>query len=185
MPGRSPSCWRRAPASRGASTRHATSWSRARSSPTPWALAIQDESRAASDAFAVLAEEGDPGYATLARFNIAGLRAERGDLAGAVEIYDELAKSAADRTLRDLAVILSATYTLENADPRALMDRLEPLTAAGNPWRYSALELTALLAGRVGDGARQREIFTRLAEDSSAPAGIRARAGEMLLTLGS
>ncbi len=144
------------------------------------ALATGGQRRAAADAFGGLAEEGGLGYATLARFNIAALRAERGDFAGAVAIYDELAETAVNETLRDLAVILSATYSLESADPAELSERLAPLTAADNPWRYSALELTALLAGRSGDREREREIFTRIAEDPGAPAGIRSRAGEML-----
>lgn len=148
------------------------------------ALAVGGERREAADAFAALAEEGALGYATLARFNMAALRAERGDLAGAVAIYDELAKTAVNQTFRDLAVILSAAHSLENADPAELSARLAPLTAADNPWRYSALELTALLAGRSGDSEREREIFTRLAEDPGAPAGIRSRAGEMLQILG-
>ncbi len=65
-----------------------------------------------------------------------------------------------------------------------LSERLAPLTAEDNPWRYSALELTALLSGRTGDKERERDIFTRLFEDPGAPAGIRARASEMLKILG-
>ncbi len=147
-------------------------------------LATAGQRRAAADAFESLAEEAHPGYATLARFNVAALRAERGDLAGAVAIYDELAETAVNETLRSLAVILSVSYSLENADPAELSERLAPLTAEDNPWRYSALELTALLSGRTGDKERERDIFTRLFEDPGAPAGIRARASEMLKILG-
>lgn len=148
-------------------------------------LAGRGQTQAAAGAFAGLAEDAGAGYATLARLNEAALRARQGDLAGAVAVYDELADSAATSVMRDLAVLLSVTYSLEAGNPAELSERLAPLTAEDNPWRYSALELTALLARRSGDGARAREIFSRLSTDAKAPEGIRARAGEMLQILGS
>ncbi len=99
--------------------------------------------------------------------------------------YDSLAgDSSAGETYRDLAVLLSVQHQLDSGDPDGLMARLAPLTAEDNPWRYSALELTALLANRAGDRARAREIFTRLGDDAGAPQGLRARAREMLIYLG-
>jgi hypothetical protein len=147
-------------------------------------LAADGQTQAAAVAFADLAGEAGPGYATLARFNEAALRARQGDLAAAVAIYDELADSAVTKVFRDLAVVLAVAYSLDGGDPAELSERLAPVTAADNPWRYSALELTGLLARRAGDVERGREIFTGLSEDPAAPQGIRTRAGEMLHILG-
>ncbi len=147
-------------------------------------LATEGQNREAAAAFADLAGWAAPGYATLARFKEAAVRARQGDLGGAVAIYDELADSAVTKTFRDLAVVLAVAYSLDGGDPAKLSERLAPVAAADNPWRYSALELTALLARRTGDVDREREIFTRLSEDPAAPEGIRTRAGEMLRILG-
>ncbi len=54
---------------------------------------------------------------------------------------------------------------------------------AGNPWRYSGLELTAVLAAKSGDKARATELYRKLADDPEALAAIRARAAEMLAAL--
>jgi hypothetical protein len=137
----------------------------------------------AADELQALSDGGD-GYAALARLQAAALKVEAGDVAGAVAIYEQLAADgAADEQLRQLAVILLALHTADTAAPEELTKRLQPLTEAGNPWRYSALEITAVLAQRSGDAARAQEILTGLADDLDAPQGLRQRAAEMLAAL--
>ena len=139
----------------------------------------------AGAAFAALAENANAGYATLARLQAAALRAKQGDTGGAVDIYDSIAgDSAVDGLYRDLAVLLAVMHQLDTGEPAALTARLEPLSADDNAWRYSAMEFTGLLAERAGDRSRAREIFTRLGDDPEAPAGLRARARELLSFLG-
>lgn len=134
-------------------------------------------------AFAALSGAGG-GYGVLARLRQAELLAEGGDAAGATAAYEAIAADGSvDRPYRDLAVILLALHEVDSGDPAALIARLEPLTAAGNPWRYSALELTGLLARRVGETARAREIFAGLADDAQAPLGVRERATQLLASL--
>ena len=138
---------------------------------------------AAADQLQPLAD-GSDGYAALARLQAAALKAKAGDVAGAVGIYEQLAADGSvDEHLRQLAVILLALHTADTAEPDALTERLEPLTAAGNPWRYTALEITAVLARRAGDTARAEQILTGLADDLDAPQGLRQRATEMLAAL--
>jgi hypothetical protein len=141
------------------------------------------DNSAAIGAFAAVAQSTD-GYGILARFRMANIKNRIGDDPGAVAIYDAIAADSAIPTpFRDLATILAATHSLDKADPAALTTRLQPLTADGNPWRFSALELTGLLAHRANDDARARTIFTKLADDRDAPAGVRARAAEILASL--
>ena len=148
-------------------------------------LPAGDGSDAALQAFNRLADEGRSGYAMLSRFQAAALLGERGERAQAAAAYDELASDGSiDAIYQGLAVILGALVDLDNADGEALMRRLAPLTADDNPWRYSAKEITALVAGRQGDTARAREIYGALASDAGAPQGVRTRAGEMLAVLG-
>lgn len=140
---------------------------------------------AAKAAFGQLARDGGAGYATLARLQQAALLAKAGDGPGAAKLYEEIAADGrAEQALRDVAVLLLAQHTIDSADPAQLGQRLQPLVADKSPWRHTAMELQALLAKRAGDTARAKEIYTRLADDLSAPQGLRARATEMLAILG-
>jgi hypothetical protein len=150
------------------------------------ALAAADNTgpEAGLEALQTLAAEGERPYSILARFESAGLLVKQGDTAGALAQYDALSKdSDIGDPLRGAATILYALHALDSEDPAALVARLEPLTAADSPWRYSALELTGLAARRSGDTARAREIFATLADDLDAPQGVRGRAVEILATL--
>lgn len=147
-------------------------------------LAQAGNTAEASAAFAKLAEDAGAGYAALARLQEAALLAKEGNVDGAVAVYDKLAgDGSVDRAYRDLATLLAVLHGADRGDPAALARRLEPLTAAANPWRHSALELTAILAERMGDKARAEQLYTQLADDATAPADIRARAAEMLAAL--
>jgi hypothetical protein len=141
------------------------------------------QTRQAADAFGALAENAHGGYGMLARFNQAALLAERGEAAEAVKIYDQLAKSAPDSALRDLATVCSVSLSLESVDPNELKTRLNPIAAPDNPIRHSARELLAVLALRANDKATALELFKELAADKTAPSGIRSRAELMLQAL--
>lgn len=133
---------------------------------------------------ALEAIEGSDGYATLAQFQQAALKVKADDIAGADAIYQRLsADTAVDRPFRELAIILRALLVADTAEPAELTARLAPLTESGNPWRFSALEITGIAAQRSGDSARAEEIFSQLADDPAAPQGLRARAAEMLAAL--
>lgn len=138
----------------------------------------------AAAAFAKLAEEAGAGYSALARLQEAALLAKAGNAEGAIAIYDKLAADGSvDQAYRDLATLLAVLHGIDRGDPAALARRLEPLTPAASPWRHSALELSAILAERMGDKARAEQLYAQLADDGTAPADIRARAAEMLAAL--
>jgi hypothetical protein len=138
----------------------------------------------ASQAFARLSQNGG-GYGVVAAFEEAELLARKGDQKGAVAAYDRLAASDAPAEFRDLAVLLSVAHGLPDGDPAEVIKRLAPLTATGNPWRYSALDLTAAAKLKAGDRAAASAIYKQLADDLAAPEGLRARAAEMTAALKS
>jgi hypothetical protein len=139
----------------------------------------------AAKRFAVLAREGG-GYGLLAAFEEAEMLAKSGDRKAAIAAYDQLAGgSGADPEFRDLAVLLSVMHGLPDGDPKAAVERLQPLTASGNPWRASALDLTAAAKLKAGDRGGALEIYKQLADDLSASQGLRARAAEMAAALKS
>jgi hypothetical protein len=133
---------------------------------------------------ASLAQQDGAGYGVLARFREAALKVRTGDRDGAVAIYQALAKdSAVDSLYADLARLYAVMHQLDTGDPEALSKDLAPLLDEKGAWRYSARELVALLALRRGDTEAARKEYTQLADDSKTPAGIRARAAEMLQAL--
>ena len=87
------------------------------------------------------------------------------------------------REFRDLAVLLSVMHGLPDGDPKIAIERLQRLTESGNPWRASALELTAAAKLKAGDRSGALEIYKTLADDLTAPQRLRARAAEMAAAL--
>jgi hypothetical protein len=73
--------------------------------------------------------------------------------------------------------------SLGGADPQAEIGRLKPLTDTGNPWRATALELTAAAQLQAGNRAAALDIYKQLADDLSAPEGVRGRAAELASAL--
>lgn len=131
----------------------------------------------AGSGFATLGRDAPEGYRILARLRAAALKAETGDLPGALALWNEVAADqAADAIYRDLATLLSVTHALDSGDPAQLAARLAPLTAEGNPWRASAREAQALLAIRRGAPEEARRILEALVTDTAAPPGVRERA---------
>jgi hypothetical protein len=141
------------------------------------------QTEAAIDAFDGLAKI-DGSYGTLAAFNQARLLAEAGDAAAAIEIWERVAAStSAGPAFQGAATLLSVMHQSDSGDPAALEARLRPLAAEDSGFRAIALELTAVLALRQGDRGRAREIYAQLADDRTAPVGLRARASQMLAAL--
>ncbi len=135
--------------------------------------------------FASLAGDAGAGYATLARLQEAGLLAKTGDTAGAGKIYEEIAADGrVDQVFREFATVLLVQDQVATGEPAKLAQMLAPLMGDKSPWRHSATELSALLAQRTGDQAKAKELYARLADDLSAPQGMRARATEMLAIIG-
>jgi hypothetical protein len=151
------------------------------------ALAARGQTDEAAALFANLAEEGPDGYTVIARLRRAALRADKGDVAGAVAGYDAIAAdTGVDREVRDLATLLAVLRGMElpGADAKALAARVEPLDTPRGAWRHSARELKAVLAQMSGDPTQAKKLYAELADDVEAPPGIRARAAEMLAVLG-
>lgn len=139
----------------------------------------------AAAALAPLTSDGSAGYRTLARLQSAALKADTGDLPGALALWDQVsADSAADGVLRDVATLQWSMHQVDAGDPARVDARLQTLTAPENPLHALALEAQALLALRQDRRDAARDIFKRLAQDVTAPEGVRGRANGLLLQIG-
>ena len=148
-----------------------------------FALVGEGKNADAAKVFAAIAGESG-GYAVLAPFEEAAVLAKTGDEKGAIAVYERLAKApGVDPVFRDLATLLAVMHQLPGQDPKALAARLKPLTVAGNPWRPSALDLTAVADIDAGDKPGALTIYKELAADAAAPRSLRARAAQMAAAL--
>jgi hypothetical protein len=152
------------------------------------AAAAGDPALAAAG-FAALAGDGPRGYALLARLQEAALLARQGDRAGAVAAYDRAARASDDAIYRDLATLMSVLVAMQapiaELDANDVQGKLVRLSGDGNPWRYSARELQALLALKSGQAAEAERLLKQLVADPQVPAGVRERAEVMLATSGA
>jgi hypothetical protein len=140
---------------------------------------------AAAAAFAGLTTTAPQGYATLARLREAGLKADAGDLPGALTLWDQVAgDSSADPILRDLASLLWAQHQIDTGDPALLTARLKALAMPANAWHSLAQEQLALLDLRQGKTDQAKAALRQLAQDVTAPSGVRGRASGLLTRLG-
>jgi hypothetical protein len=132
-----------------------------------------------------LAATAPEGYRTLARLRAAGLKAEAGDVPGAIALWNQVAADgSADPLLRDLASLLATEREIDHGNPAVLEARLKPLARPGNPWSTLAQEQLAILDLRQGKVADARMILQSLSFDFESPAGLRARAAGLLTGLG-
>jgi len=149
-------------------------------------LAQKNELARAADDFALLAREAGGGQAILARLQEAALRARTGDEQAAISAYKALAQdSSVDSLYRDLATLLAALHELKSGDPKTIIAEVSALTSSGNPWHHTALEITALAHLHAGERTEARDLYKTLADDLTAPPGLRARAAEMSGALSS
>jgi hypothetical protein len=155
-----------------------------------YALALDDAHAGrfaqAAEALSSLATSAHTGRALVARLEAAALRARAGDEAAAIAAYDAIAKDGAvDPIYRDLATVLWGLHAIDTVDPRIILDRLAPVTNTDSPWHASAIEVTAIVHLKAGDRAAARTDYQRLADDLTAPRGLRARAAQMVAALQS
>lgn len=143
----------------------------------------------AAEALAALAQGSGTGYGPVAALRRAALLAEQGDTTSAISQWQALAADgSAEAPFRDLARLLAVMHQMpatgETGAADSLTAELQPLTDPANPFRFSALELTAVLALRQGDDTRARDLYTALVNDGGTPQGVRSRARQMLAALG-
>lgn len=149
------------------------------------ALAQAGKNADAATVFATIDKTGG-GFSVLASFENAALLAKSGDRQKAAAAYGRIAEeSGLSPSFRDLAILLSVMQEALDANPKAAIARLAPLTAAGTPWRPTALEMTAAAQLKLGDKKAALDIYKGLADDLTAPRSLRARAAEMAAALAS
>ena len=102
-------------------------------------------------------------------------------LAALSAVADDATLPASYRDLAVLRRVIVAGTDLPDADRRALLD---PIAAAGRPYRTLALEQLALLSVETGDTAAAITALEALRQDQEATPGLRRRAEQVIVALG-
>ena len=148
------------------------------------ALQAGNQAEAASQ-FAALAAEGKTGFAALARLKEAEAKLGQKDSAGALAALDGLGRRrATTRSCASSARSWRSSSSWTRAIPATLRQQLEPLAAAGAPWRNRARELQALVAIRAGELDQARSILGELSTEVGVPPSQQRRAAELLQAIG-
>lgn len=146
-------------------------------------LVADGETEAALTALQELGEP-DGGYGTLATFERARLLADDGRRDEALALWESLAAGdAGGPAMEGVARLFFAMHQIDDGDPDELRTMLQPLMVASNGFRPLAMELDAQLALREGDREKARQIYTEIADDLTAPPGLRARAAQVRASL--
>ena len=132
-----------------------------------------DEALAALEA---LEADGYGAYPMLARLRAATVLAEKGDAAGAVAQFDEVAAdNSIPGSIRDMARLRAALLLVDSGSRADVSARVEMLTADTNPLRHSAREALALASWKEGAFKDALTLFDQIAADSAAPRNVRER----------
>ena len=152
------------------------------------ALLLDGKSTEAADAFGALAQDASSGYGILSRFYQASIASKAGNAVQSIEIYDRIAEdSSSPESMQGLATVLAALQALKvpSIGADTIRGKIQPMSAAGQPFRHVALEILALTAQREGDIEAARTNYRAIVDDPAAATGIRTRAAQMLNILGA
>ena len=143
------------------------------------ALSLANEGRndEALGALQDLEIEGYGAYPLLARMRAATVLAAKGDTAGAVASFDQVAADTSiPGAIRDMARLRAALILVDSGSYADVSARVETLTADTNPLRHSAREALGLSAWKEGRSADALTLFEQIVADTETPRNVRERA---------
>jgi hypothetical protein len=143
------------------------------------ALSLANEGRndEALGALQELEIEGYGAYPLLARMRAATVLAAKGDMAGAVASFDQVAADTSiPGAIRDMARLRAALILVDSGSYADVSARAETLTGDTNPLRHSARETLGLSAWKEGRSADALTLFEQIVADTETPRNVRERA---------
>ncbi len=137
-----------------------------------------DEALAALDK---LEKEGHGAYPVLARMRAATVLAQKGDNAGAIASFQEIAKDkAVPAAVQDAAKMRAGFLLVENGTYEQVSAAVEEMAVPGNAFRHSAREALGLAAYKAGNMPQARQWFQSIIDDVDSPRNVSNRAHMML-----
>jgi hypothetical protein len=128
-----------------------------------------------------LAESGTGEYPVIARLRLAGEHEARGETDKAIGLYEAIANNGSiSEPLRSIARLRAGMVAVDRETYEQVKARLEPLAAAGNPYRHLAREALGLSAYKAGALEEAHRWFNAIANDAGATTAVRNRVNVML-----
>ncbi len=144
-------------------------------------LAREGQQDQALDALRALEQDGHGAYPVLARMRAATVLADKGDYQAAISAFSTIGNDGGVPTaIRDAARIRAGYLLVDHGSYEDVAGQVEQLSGPDNPMRHSAREALGMAAWKVGDAAKAREWFDRIAGDTGVPSGIFQRTEIML-----
>lgn len=146
----------------------------------------QGNAASADELLTQLAGEDD-GRATaaLARMTQAAILLEDGNTGEAAKIYAAVAADGeVPEQLRELATVREVAARFDELPPAEVVERLQPLAVAGNPWFGSAGELVAMAYLKQDREDLAGPLLAEISRDEGVPQTIRRRTRQMAGLLG-
>ena len=132
-----------------------------------------------------IAKDGNDVYRASALMTKGALALQSGNRSGAIE---EFRKVQQDGSLpeehRNAALVRLTALEFDSLKPEDVINRLQPLAQAGNPWFGTAGELTAMAMLKQNRRAEAGRMFASIAADKQVPPSIRTRSVQIAGTLG-
>jgi hypothetical protein len=132
-----------------------------------------------------LAGSKSDGISAAARITQADLLLTKNDTKGAAALFGKI---AADDKLaqpyRDMALVRQTATEFDTLSPDAVIARLKPLAAPGNPWFGSAGEMVGLSYMKQGKTELAGATFAAIAKDETVPESIRSRVVQLASAMG-
>lgn len=123
-------------------------------------------------------------YKALARLQQAAALIDAGQEQAALTVYQEIARDTqVDNMFRNAALVLWGQRALANEEPVTIEAMMSPVLKPQAPFHFTGRELLGLAMLKSGNMASAKEIFQALADEPQAPAALRARSAELLLTI--
>lgn len=141
---------------------------------------IQVINTADPEALQKYADDAKTAHAAMAEFAAAASYVQRGEHDKAAAIYQKISKTRLlDSNWRDLAALLAVAQQLDTGKPEDLHARLDDLTGKNDTWRFSALEMQALLYARENKMNEAAESLQKIVASANAPDDVRTRAATL------
>lgn len=135
-----------------------------------------------SEIYTGLLNEGSKGYATLAGFKLASEKLSEGNWEEAAKLYDDAAKNAVSKELKELALFNKALVIMNNKTNEA-EEIFKGLYEKNSTYAFSAREMLAVIAEVKGEGEKAVKSYEALLLEAELPAGMRARISARLAGL--
>lgn len=131
-----------------------------------------------------LSKDATESISAIAKIDVAKKYEAKKEVEKALALYSEVAKESSIKAFADFAYLRKIALQRKNnaaeAEISEINKKLEELSEPGRTWRFSAMEISALMALESNEAEKAKEILQKLQSDIATPRSIKNRAKILL-----